>query len=115
MWWRSGGSSIVRGKNCSRPVRSPLGGFWVSVTATQSSGCLAVACDCSRAVHRACSRRALTAWVPRAIGAARAAQPLWSQPDAKPPRFEDGLEAAKHRFSGILSGLALDSPKELAQ
>ena len=32
-------------------------------------------------------------------------QPIWSQPDAKPPRFEDGLDAAKNRFAGILSDL----------
>ncbi|HUZ37492.1 MAG TPA: hypothetical protein VMV17_14295 [Streptosporangiaceae bacterium] len=57
----------------------------------------------------------LAAWVPRAISAARALQPLWSQPDAKPPRFEDSLDAAKHRFRGILSDLGLDTPKELAQ
>ena len=49
----------------------------------------------------------LTAWVPRAIAAARTLQPLWSQPDSKPPRFEDGLDRAKSRFSGILSQLGL--------
>ena len=48
------------------------------------------------------------------LGAARASsrpatlQPLWSQPDAKPPRFEDGLDRAKSRFSGILADLGLD-------
>ena len=42
-------------------------------------------------------------------------QPLWSQPDAKPPRFEDGLDRAKSRFSGILSDLSLNDPKELTQ
>jgi propane monooxygenase small subunit len=57
----------------------------------------------------------LAAWVPRSIAAARALQPLWSQPDAKPPRFEDGLDRAKSRFSVILSELGLDTPKELAQ
>jgi propane monooxygenase small subunit len=57
----------------------------------------------------------LSTWVPRAITAARTLQPLWSQPDAKPPRFEDGLDAAKSRFSGILSALSLDASKELAQ
>jgi propane monooxygenase small subunit len=56
----------------------------------------------------------LSAWVPRCIVAARTLQPLWSQPDAKPPRFEDGLDRAKNRFSGILSGLGLEIPKELA-
>jgi propane 2-monooxygenase small subunit len=57
----------------------------------------------------------LAAWVPRAIVAARTLQPIWSQPDAKPPRFEDGLDAAKHRFRGILADLRLETPKELAQ
>jgi propane 2-monooxygenase small subunit len=53
--------------------------------------------------------------VPRAITAARTLQPLWSQPEAKPPRFEDGLDAAKNRFAGIVTDLNLDVPKELAQ
>ena len=37
------------------------------------------------------------------------------KPDAKPPRFEDGLDAVKNRFSGILSDLHLEAPRELAQ
>jgi propane 2-monooxygenase small subunit len=53
--------------------------------------------------------------VPRALAASRALQPLWSQPDAKPPRFEDGLDAAKSRFTGIVTDLSLEVPKELAQ
>jgi propane monooxygenase small subunit len=57
----------------------------------------------------------LAIWVPRAITAARGLQPLWSQPDAKPPRFEDGLDAAKSRFSVIVSDLGLNVPKELSQ
>jgi propane monooxygenase small subunit len=57
----------------------------------------------------------LSAWVPRCIAAARRLQPLWSQPDAKPPRFEDALDAAKSRLTGILSDLDLSAPKELAQ
>ena len=51
----------------------------------------------------------------RAISAARTLQPLWSQPEAKPGRFEDGLDAAKNRFAGIVTDLDLDTPKELAQ
>jgi propane monooxygenase small subunit len=54
-------------------------------------------------------------WVPKAISAARKLQPIWSQPDSKPRRFEDGLDRAKSRFSGILAELDLDTPKELAQ
>jgi len=57
----------------------------------------------------------LAVWVPRCISAARELQPLWSQPDAKPPRFEDGLDRAKSRFSGILSDIGLPEPKELTQ
>jgi propane monooxygenase small subunit len=55
----------------------------------------------------------LADWTERSIGAARTMQPLWSQPDTKPPRFEDGLDRAKSRFSGIVTGLGLDEPKEL--
>jgi propane monooxygenase small subunit len=54
-------------------------------------------------------------WVPKSLAAARTLQPLWSQPDAKPPRFEDGLDRVKSRFSGILSDLDLPTPKELLQ
>src|SRR3984957_12690957 len=57
----------------------------------------------------------LSVWVPKAIAASRTLQPLWSQPESKPPRFEDGLDAQKARFSGILADLHLENPKELAQ
>jgi propane monooxygenase small subunit len=57
----------------------------------------------------------LSKWVPQALEAARGLQPLWSQPDFKPPRFEDGLDRAKSRFSGIVSDLGLQVPKELGQ
>jgi len=57
----------------------------------------------------------LAGWVPRCLAAARKLQPLWSQPDAKPPRFEDGLDRAKNRFAAILADLGLDTPKELSQ
>jgi propane monooxygenase small subunit len=40
-------------------------------------------------------------------------QPLWSQPDHKPPRFEDSLDKAKNRFAGIVRDLGLDTPEEL--
>jgi propane 2-monooxygenase small subunit len=59
--------------------------------------------------------RWLSTWTARCITAARQLQPLWSQPDAKPPRFEDGLDRAKSRFAGILSDLSLQTPKELTQ
>jgi propane 2-monooxygenase small subunit len=57
----------------------------------------------------------LSTWTSRSIAASRALQPLWSQPEAKPPRFEDALDAAKSRFAGILSDLNLEAPKEIGQ
>ncbi len=57
----------------------------------------------------------LSTWVPKAIVAARGLSPIWSQPEHKPPRFEDSLDAAKNRFAGILSDIGLETPKELSQ
>jgi len=57
----------------------------------------------------------LSDYTAAAISAARTLQPLWSQPDAKPPRFEDSLDAVKSRFSGVVSDLGLTVPEELAQ
>ena len=57
----------------------------------------------------------LSHWVPRCLTAARTMQPLWSQPDARPPRFEDSLDHAKNRFAGICRDLGLDTPEELRQ
>ncbi len=65
--------------------------------------------------NKATLQQWLSNWVPQCLEAARTLQPLWSQPDLKPPRFEDGLDRAKNRFSGILSDLGLETPKELAQ
>jgi propane monooxygenase small subunit len=65
--------------------------------------------------NRAILQQWLATWVPRCLSAARTLQPIWSQPDAKPPRFEDGLDACKSRFSGILSDINLEAPEELAQ
>jgi propane monooxygenase small subunit len=55
----------------------------------------------------------LADWTGLSIAAARAMQPLWSQPDAKPLRFEDALDSVKSRFAGIVTDLGLDLPKEL--
>ncbi|GAA0942710.1 aromatic/alkene monooxygenase hydroxylase subunit beta [Pseudonocardia zijingensis] len=55
----------------------------------------------------------LSHWVPLALDAARKLQPLWSQPDARPPRFEDSLDTAKNRFAGICRDLGLSIPEEL--
>ena len=53
----------------------------------------------------------LSKWVPQCLEAARAMQPMWSQPDNKPPRFEDSLDRAKSRFAGIVSDLGLQTPE----
>jgi propane 2-monooxygenase small subunit len=55
----------------------------------------------------------LSTWVPRCLDAARTLQPIWSQPDAKPPRFEVGLDRAKSRFAGVVTDLGLEIPREL--
>ena len=55
----------------------------------------------------------LADWTATCIGAARAMQPLWSQPDNKPLRFEDALDRQKSRFAGIVEELGLQTPKEL--
>jgi propane 2-monooxygenase small subunit len=65
--------------------------------------------------NKALMQRWLSEYTAASIGAARTLQPLWSQPDAKPPRFEDALDAVKSRFSGIVSDLGLSVPEELAQ
>jgi propane 2-monooxygenase small subunit len=57
----------------------------------------------------------LAKWVPQALEAARTMQPLWSFADHKPRRFEDSLDRAKSRFSGICRDLGLDTPEELKQ
>jgi len=57
----------------------------------------------------------LAKWVPLCLEAARVLQPVWSQADHKPPRFEDSLDQAKSRFAGIVTDLGLDTPKELKQ
>ena len=54
-------------------------------------------------------------WVPECLQAARTLQPLWSQADTKPPRFEDSLDLAKNRFARIVTDLGLEVPKELNQ
>ncbi|MBE8521382.1 toluene hydroxylase [Amycolatopsis sp. H6(2020)] len=65
--------------------------------------------------NKALLQKWLEDWVPKSIAAARTLQPLWSQPDAKPIRFEDGLDRVKSRFAGILSELGLKAPEELGQ
>jgi propane monooxygenase small subunit len=54
----------------------------------------------------------LKKWTPASVAAARAMQPIWSQPGEKVIRFEESLEHSRRRFSEVLDGLNLDT-KEL--
>jgi propane monooxygenase small subunit len=65
--------------------------------------------------NKALMQEWLAHWVPQCLRAARTLQPIWSQADARPPRFEDSLDVAKKRFAGIVAGLGLEIPKELNQ
>ena len=55
----------------------------------------------------------LEKYTPLSIKAARALQPIWSQPQIKPVTFEDSLEASKARFTAILNDIKLATPKEV--
>ncbi len=51
----------------------------------------------------------LATWVPKSIAAARALQPIWSQPGEKFIRFEESLERSHQRFREVLGEFNLDA------
>lgn len=57
----------------------------------------------------------LATWVPKAVAAAHALQPIWSQPAEKTVTFAESLHAAKDKFRQLLDEIGLDTPKELDQ
>ncbi|NIK58369.1 aromatic/alkene monooxygenase hydroxylase subunit beta [Kribbella shirazensis] len=57
----------------------------------------------------------MATWVPRSLAAARALQPIWSQPADKAVTFAASFDAAKQKFRSLLDELGLDIPKELDQ
>lgn len=57
----------------------------------------------------------LRTWVPRSLAAARALQPIWSQPSNKAVTFATSLANAKAKFRSLLEDIGLDIPKELDQ
>ena len=57
----------------------------------------------------------LATWVPRCLEAARALQPIWSQPAEKSVTFASSLASASSKFASVLEDLGLDIPKELDQ
>jgi propane monooxygenase small subunit len=64
--------------------------------------------------NRATMQSWLTEWAPKSVAAARALQPIWSQPGEKVIRFEESLERSHQRFAEVLAELNLDA-KELAR
>jgi propane monooxygenase small subunit len=64
--------------------------------------------------NRATMQSWLAAWTPRSLAAARALQPIWSQPGEKVIRFEESLEHCHQRFGEVLADLNLDA-KELVR
>jgi propane monooxygenase small subunit len=62
--------------------------------------------------NQATMRGWLKTWTPVSIAAARAMQPIWSQPGEKVIRFEESLEHSRRRFTEVLDALNLDT-KEL--
>ncbi|KAA0919900.1 aromatic/alkene monooxygenase hydroxylase subunit beta [Dietzia sp. ANT_WB102] len=55
----------------------------------------------------------LAKWMPKAVAAATALQPIWSQPAEKPVTFTTSCELASQKFSILLEELELEIPKEL--
>lgn len=55
----------------------------------------------------------MSTWVPRCLDAARALQPIWSQPADKAVTFATSLDAATQKFRSVLEDLDLDIPQEL--
>jgi propane monooxygenase small subunit len=53
-------------------------------------------------------------YVPMSVKAARALQPVWSQPLVKPVKFEDSFDNSKARFVTTVSALNLKAPKEVS-
>ena len=97
---------------------------WVPVSTTTPSGTCATPRRCSScwsndrefADH---NKALLGEWL-SSLGAARhpaarTLQPLWSQPDAKPPRFEDGLDRGQEPLQRDPVRNRPDDPKELTQ
>jgi propane monooxygenase small subunit len=59
--------------------------------------------------NRATMQSWLETWTPVSAAAARALQPIWSQPGEKVVRFEESLEHAKRRFDEVLGDLNLNA------
>ena len=67
------------------------------------------------AQNRALFGEWLSESVPRCLDAARALQPIWSQPADKSVTFATSLEAATEKFRDVLQAIEVDIPEELNQ
>ena len=56
----------------------------------------------------------LEKWIPQSLTAARALQPIWSQPLEKIITFQTSLDQSKDALRALLSDLGLTEPKELS-
>ena len=56
----------------------------------------------------------LDKWIPQSLKAARALQPIWSQPLEKIISFETSLDESKDGLRATLADLGLTEPKELS-
>jgi propane 2-monooxygenase small subunit len=64
------------------------------------------------AANRATMQSWLDTWAPYSVKAARALQPIWSQPGEKVIRFEESRDHSRRRFNDVVAELNLN-PKEL--
>ena len=55
----------------------------------------------------------LATWVPRSLDAARALQPIWSQPAEKAVTFAASLQAATEKFTALLDSIELTVPEAI--
>ncbi|GAA5060727.1 aromatic/alkene monooxygenase hydroxylase subunit beta [Nocardia callitridis] len=55
----------------------------------------------------------LRTWVPLSIDAARALQPIWSQPQERTVEFAESFDVALHGLRSVLADLDLELPEEL--
>jgi propane monooxygenase small subunit len=63
--------------------------------------------------NRAVLQEWVERWVPVSVKAGRDLQPVWSQVSEMVVSFEQSLERARTRFTGLLDELELNHPKEL--
>lgn len=65
------------------------------------------------ASNKATANQWVAQWTPAALEAIRSLQPIWSQPQEKPVRFEESLDRGKQSFLNLLQEFGLDTPKEV--